>query len=240
MACRFARFRAHNVKEPTYRVNCNEYSMNKEDRKILVSRLRGLYVILDAQFLQNKDIVGVAASVLSGGAKILQVRDKLSDKGDILESTKRIRDICEDYGSLLIVNDHVDLAVASNAHGVHLGQHDLPIEEARNILLPWQLIGTSNATVDEASESMSRGADYIAVGAIFPTTTKGNTRPAGLNTLTRVKELAFVPVVAIGGINESNVAQVIDAGADAVCVISAVIGAADPESAAGRMASYIS
>ena len=223
--------------------------MDTKDRNILTSRLRGLYVILDPQFLQGKDMVDTAISVLTGGAKILQIRDKLGDKGDILESAKRIRDICENYDSLLIINDHVDLAVASNAHGVHLGQHDLPIEEARNILLPWQLIGTSNATVNEAAGSISRGADYIAVGAIFPTTTKGNTRPAGLDTLTRVKELASVddgfisssvPVVAIGGINESNVSQVIDAGADAVCVISAVIGAPDAGLAAGRIVSYIS
>jgi thiamine-phosphate diphosphorylase len=153
---------------------------------------------------------------------------------------RRIRGLCDDYGALLIINDHADLAVACNAHGLHLGQHDLPIEDARAILHPHQIIGKSNALLEEALESERQGADYVAVGAIFPTGTKERTRPAGLETLERVKAQLSVAIVAIGGIGRDNVRQVTLAGADAVCVISAVVGEPDPEEAARRLVDAIS
>ena len=184
--------------------------MSYKDAGDLVSKIKGLYVILDDQFLKGRNMVDLAYSILSGGASVIQIRDKKNDKGDILDNSIRIRDICESHGALLIINDHVDLAVASGAHGVHLGQHDLPIDISRQILLPNQLIGTSNALLNEASESIRTGADYIAVGAIFPTKTKNNTRPAGLNTLSNICRISSVPVVAIGGIDKSNAREVID------------------------------
>ena len=143
-------------------------------------------------------------------------------------------------GALFIINDHADLAVACNAHGLHLGQHDLPIKEARAVLHPHQIIGSSNALLEEALESEREGADYAAVGAIFPTSSKERTRPAGLSTLRRVKERVSVPVVAIGGIHKDNVAQVVEAGADAVCVITAVVGTPDPEEAVRHLISVMS
>ena len=118
--------------------------------------------------------------------------------------------------------------------------NDLPIEEARAILRPHQIIGRSNALLEEALESERQGADYLAVGAIFPTDTKEKTRPAGLETLEQVKARVSVPVVAIGGINKDNVIQVMQAGADASCVISAVIGDPDPEEAARRLVESMS
>ncbi len=214
--------------------------MSYKDAGDLVSKIKGLYVILDDQFLKGRNMVDLAYSILSGGASVIQIRDKKNDKGDILDNSIRIRDICESHGALLIINDHVDLAVASGAHGVHLGQHDLPIDISRQILLPNQLIGTSNALLNEASESIRTGADYIAVGAIFPTKTKNNTRPAGLNTLSNICRISSVPVVAIGGIDKSNAREVIEAGADSVCVVSAVLGSHDPESAARDIVTVIS
>ena len=148
---------------------------------------------------------------------------------------RRIRDLCDRHDAVFIVNDHADLAFACDAHGLHLGQHDLPVAEARAILKPYQIVGTSNALVEEAAVSQSQGVDYLAVGAMFPTDTKDRTRPAGLSTLSAVKATASVPVVAIGGINLGNVSQVVQAGADAVCVISAVVGAPDPEAAARQL-----
>ena len=153
----------------------------------------------------------------------------------MLPVARRIRDLCEQHGALFIINDHADLAVACDAHGLHLGQYDLPIKEARAILSPHQIIGKSNALLNEALDSEEQGADYLAVGAIFPTNTKEKTRPAGLQTLEQVKPRASVPIVAIGGINKDNVSQVMRAGADAVCVISAVIGDPNPEEAARRL-----
>lgn len=199
------------------------------------AKIEGLYVIIDAQFAGDHDLVELTESVLHGGARVIQLRDKVHDKGDVLPLARRLRDLCEDHGALFIINDHVDLAVACNAHGVHLGRHDLPVEEARAILHPHQLIGTSNALLTEALESQRQGADYVAVGAVFPTRTKEQTRPAGLETLAQVKANVSLPVVAIGGIEHRNVGDVMRAGADAACVISAVIGTPDPEQAARLM-----
>ena len=200
-------------------------------RKTNAARIKGLYVIIDVQAARGRDVVSLARSILRGGTQVIQLRDKVHDKGEVLPIARAIRALCDDHGALFIVNDHADLAVACNAHGLHLGQHDLPIEEARAVLLPHQIIGSSNALLEEALDSEKRGADYAAVGAIFPTSSKERTRPAGLETLRRVKERVSIPVVAIGGIDRDNAVQVVEAGADALCVISAVVGAPDPEQA---------
>lgn len=197
-------------------------------------QIQGLYVILDPG-VARKDPLKVAEAALKGGASAIQWRDKKSDKGDQISLCYRLKDLCQQYEALFIVNDHADLAVVTGAHGLHLGQHDLPIEAARPMLPPDMIVGRSNATVKEASASEFSGADYVAVGAIFPTSTKGNTRAAGLDTLRMVAATSSVPVVAISGINEDNVRNVILAGADAVAVISAVVSADDPEEAARRL-----
>ena len=209
--------------------------MDRSARDEAARRVSGLYVIVDAQVARDRDLVDLTEAVLRGGARVIQLRDKLHDKGDVLPVARRIRDLCDRHDAVFIMNDHADLAVACDAHGLHLGQHDLPVAEARAILRPYQIIGTSNALVEEAAESESLGVDYLAVGAMFPTDSKERTRPAGLSTLSAVKTTASVPLVAIGGINLANVAQVIRAGADAACVISAVVGAPDPEAAARQL-----
>ena len=209
--------------------------MDRSARDEAARRVSGLYVIVDAQVARDRDLVDLTEAVLRGGARVIQLRDKLHDKGDVLPVARRIRDLCDRHDAVFIMNDHADLAVACDAHGLHLGQHDLPVAEARAILRPYQIIGTSNALVEEAVESENQDVDYLAVGAMFPTDTKERTRPAGLSTLSAVKATASVPLVAIGGINLANVAQVIRAGADAACVISAVVGAPDPEAAARQL-----
>ena len=213
--------------------------MERAARDEAARGVRGLYVIVDAQAAGGRDLVEVTQAALRGGARVIQLRDKLHDKGDVLPVARRIRDLCDRHNAVFIVNDHADLAVACDAHGLHLGQHDLPVAEARAILKPYQIIGTSNALVEEAAESERQGADYLAVGAIFPTDTKERTRPAGLGTLSAVKARAAAPVVAIGGINLDNISDVARAGADAACVISAVVGAPDPEAAARRLAAAL-
>ena len=204
-------------------------------RRETARKVGGLYVIVDAQVAQGRDLVDLSRSALQGGAQVIQLRDKLHDKGDVLPVARAIRELCDRHNAILIINDHADLAVACNAHGLHLGRHDLPVGEARAILHPHQIIGTSSALLEEALESEEQGADYLAVGAIFPTDTKEKTRPAGLETLERVRRRTSLPLVAIGGIKADNVLQVMQAGADAACVISAVIGDPDPQEAAKRM-----
>lgn len=200
--------------------------------------LRGLYVIVDPALTNGRDVAAVAEQALDGGATSLQLRVKDTDKGDWLPLARRIAALCDARGALLFINDHPDMAVASGAHGVHLGQHDMPLAAVRGVLRPWQLAGTSNALVDEAQASLDGGADYIAVGRMFPTGSKSNTRPAGPETLAKVRALVPAdgpPVLAIGGITPENVGEVAKAGADGICVIAAVTSAPDPRAAAERL-----
>ena len=138
-----------------------------------------------------------------------------------------------------IVNDHLDIALACEADGLHLGQKDMPVPQARRILPIDKIIGCSTSTLDEALRAEEEGADYIAVGSIYPTTSKEGTRVAGLQTLHQVREAVSLPIVAIGGINEGNVAEVIGAGADSVAVISAIADADDIEDEARQLATKI-
>lgn len=183
----------------------------------------------------------VAEATIRGGARLLQLRDKTSERGHVLPTAVRLRELCHEHGALFFVNDDIALGFACDADGVHLGQSDLPVDVARRILAPGKLIGRSNNTDVEVEESVSMGVDYVAVGAVFPTSTvgKGARQAIGLDGIRRARELTALPLVAIGGINESNVAGVIRAGADCVSVISAVTMADDPEAAARRLVEAI-
>ena len=201
-------------------------------RRSVAQKVAGLYVIIDPASINGQDPCNVAEAALRGGATSIQLRDKIHDKGDQLAIARRFKELCESYNALFIVNDHADLAVASASHGLHLGQRDLPANEARLILRSDQIIGISNALLEEAKQS-SQIADYIAVGAIYPSFSKKRTRPAGLTTLRKVREhVSTIPIVAIGGITLNNVDEVLKAGADGVCVIGAVCQADNPERAA--------
>ena len=165
---------------------------------------------------------------------MLQWRDKRRDKGEQLADARAIRALCRERSVTFIVNDHADVAVAVDADGVHLGQKDLPIEAVRPIVGE-RVIGVSTNNADEARAAEAAGADYIAVGSIFATRSKEVTRPASLDRLREVKAAVRVPVVAIGGIDASNIASVVDAGADAAAVISAVCGAGDVRASAAEL-----
>ena len=206
-------------------------------RADIAARVRGLYVIVDPESTQGRDVVEIAAAALRGGASVLQLRDKTRDKGDTLAAARELKALCDEHDALLIINDDADIAAACGAHGLHVGQTDLPIADARRILAPTQLIGRSNNGVEEALDSQRQGADYIAVGAVFPTTTMGKSgrTSVGADMISRVKATAAQPIVAIGGINAGNIAAVARAGADCVCVVSAVTHAPDPEAAAAEL-----
>ncbi|MBM3939593.1 MAG: thiamine phosphate synthase [SAR202 cluster bacterium] len=207
-------------------------------RKRAAERFRGLYVIVDPDLTNGRDPRWVAEEALRGGATAIQFRNKSKDKGDVLPLARDLVGLCEAHEATLVINDHADLAIASDAHGMHAGQHDLPLAVAQRILKPWQIAGTSNALLGEAEASLAAGADYIAVGRMFDTTSKNNTRPAGPETLRQVRALVpdgDTPIVGIGGITLANVARVAEAGADGICVISAVTQADDPRKAAAEL-----
>ncbi|MFH1485512.1 MAG: thiamine phosphate synthase [Chloroflexota bacterium] len=208
-------------------------------RRDKANLVRGLYVIIDSTFCGGRGELEVAKAAIAGGAAVLQLRDKQRSKGESLPIAKGLKDLCSEHNVLFIINDHPDLALAAGADGVHLGQKDLPVEVARRILPMDALVGCSSATAEEAIQAHADGADYVAVGSIFPTSSKADTRPAGLETLRKVRDAVALPLVAIGGICLDNVGEVMAAGADAVAVISAVVCAEDVEGAAQELSAMM-
>ena len=211
-------------------------------RADLASRVRGLYVIVDPEATRGRPVLEIAEAVLEGGASLVQLRDKAGELGSVLPTARAIRALCESRGALFIVNDDPALALASGAHGLHVGQGDMPIGEARRITGPGTIVGRSNNSIEEVEASRDAGADYLAVGAVFPTSTmgKGQRPVVGTELIARTREAADRPIVAIGGINRHNAAQVVRAGAHCLCVVGAVTLADDPKNAAENMVEAIS
>ena len=211
----------------------SERRIAEEVRAQSVAKIRGLYVIIDPEATKGLPVLEVAEATLKGGTRVLQLRDKTNDKAEVLSVIRQLKSLCDSYDALLVVNDDADVAVVGGAHGLHVGQTDLRVAEARRILDPAQLVGRSNNGVEQAMDSRAQGADYLAVGAIYATATMGKTTrsPVGTEMVSKIKELVSQPVVAIGGINLDNIGQVVRAGADCVCVVSAVTFADDPEAA---------
>ena len=208
-----------------------------EMRADTAARIRGLYVIVDPEATNGRPVLEIADATLRGGAKVIQLRDKTRDKGDVLSIARQLKSLCDERDAVFVMNDDAAVALSSGADGLHVGQTDLPVPDARRILDPRQLIGRSNNTVEEAVDSQAQGADYLAVGAVYSTQTMGKTgrTSIGTETITKVKDLVSQPVVAIGGINAGNIGDVMRAGADCVCVVSAVTFAEDPERATAEL-----
>ncbi len=171
--------------------------------------------------------VALAKTLLDAGVRIMQLRLKNATARDFLSAARAIASLCEAHEAMLIVNDRVDVAKLAGAAGVHLGQEDLPLREARQILGPDKLIGISTHTVEQALAAARGGADYIGFGAIYRGGLKNVQNPRGLELLRQVRTAVDLPIVAIGGITESTVGEVLAAGADAVAIISDVVFAAD-------------
>ncbi len=199
-------------------------------------RLRGLYVIIDPAVAAGRDEMDIAREALAGSARLLQLRDKTREKGRRLPVAEALRDVCREGDALFIVNDHVDLALAVEADGVHVGQKDLPVSDVRRLVPQEMIVGCSTNNPEEARRAEADGADYVSVGRLFPTGSKEDTRPATPETLRAVKAAVSLPVCAIGGINEANIDEVVAAGADMAAVIEAVIAAPNVREAARRLA----
>jgi len=205
-------------------------------RQDKVKGVSGLYVIIDTQALKGRSHIEVASQAIHGGAKVVQLRDKLLSKKELLPIAQQLRNLCTEHNVLFIINDYFDLALASDADGLHLGQNDLPIKVARKLLPISKILGCSTTTVDQAITAESEGADYIAAGSIYPTSSKETAKVIGLERLFQIRQAISLPLVAIGGITKDNTAEVLAAGADSVAVISAILQAGSPEEAAQQIA----
>ena len=209
-------------------------------RQDKTKRLSGLYVILDRQALAGRDEMTVASQIIAAGASAIQLRDKQGSRRKLLPIARKIKELCADTGILFIVNDYLDLALVVDADGLHLGQGDLPLPIIRRELPIDKIVGCSVNTVAQAVEAQEEGADYIAVGSVFPTATKEGATIVGIDRLKEVKQAVSCPVVAIGGINQDNIGKVIAAGADTVAVISAALATEDIKGAVERLIAQMS
>ena len=190
-------------------------------------RLSPLYAILDPEQTKGRSAAIMLQELLVGGTRILQLRAKALSARDFLQLARETRTLTQAHGCCLIINDRVDIALASDADGVHLGQDDLPLHAVRK-LMSGKIIGISTHDIEQAKEAERAGADYIGFGPMFGTTTKDTGYTArGLDTLRQVRAAVRIPIVAIGGITESNVKDVWEAGADSAAIISDILGAED-------------
>jgi thiamine-phosphate pyrophosphorylase len=195
-----------------------------------------LYVITDRIIGRGRPLDDLVAAAVRGGATAIQLRDKAWPARLLLEAGRRLMEITRPAGVPLIVNDRVDVGLALDADGVHVGQEDIPVADARRILGPGKIVGASAATVEEARQAEADGADYVGVGSLFPTASKPDAGESiGPAALRPIKAAVAIPVVAIGGITHDNAADAIRAGADGIAVISAVMAAEDVAGAARRL-----
>ena len=202
--------------------------------------MRGIYLVTDHSLCTNRPLEDVVLQSVQGGVAYVQLREKDISTRLFVEEAKAIKKILELYSVPLIINDRVDVALACGAEGVHIGQEDMSYALARKLMGPKAIIGLSVEDWKDVEESESLDVDYIGVSPVFPTQTKTDTKGAwGLEGLVRIKAFSRHPLVAIGGINESNAADVIAAGADCIAVVSAICAAPDPAVAARNLKSII-
>jgi thiamine-phosphate pyrophosphorylase len=208
-------------------------------RQEKIQKLAGLYVVIDTEWLKGRSHTNVAEQAIRGGAKVIQLRCKERSSREFLSIARDLKIICSDKDILFVVNDSLEVALASDADGLHVGQDDLPIVAARKLIPIDMILGCSVSTVEEAGTALADGADYLGVGVIFSTATKESARAVGIARIKEIKKSVNLPIVAIGGINKDNLKEVMKAGADAAAVISAVMGAEDIEKATRQLVNII-
>lgn len=188
-----------------------------------------LYLVTDEKACKGKDFYESVEASIRGGAKIVQLREKNMDTRDFFKRALKLKEICHKHGVDFVINDRLDIAIAVDADGVHLGQSDMPIQKAKEILGHKKIIGISAKNMEEALEAQKYGADYIGVGAIFATDTKKDSGLIDLETLKDMTNQINIPVLAIGGIGLGKLGYLKDTGIDGICVISDILGSDDPE-----------
>lgn len=191
-----------------------------------------LYFITDSTGLSEEEFLRRTEEALQGGVTLLQLREKNRTTREYLSLAEKVHELTRRYGVPLLIDDRLDVAMAMDAEGVHLGQSDLPIHIARRILGPDKIVGATAKTVPQATEAYEQGADYLGVGAIYPTTTKVKTVLTSTDTLRDICKAVPIPVNAIGGLNKTNIDVLCGIPIAGICVVSAIMKADDPRPAA--------
>lgn len=196
-----------------------------------------LYVCTDRDIMTTDTLEEAVELAIKGGATIIQLREKDCTSREFYELALSIKDITDAYEVPLIINDRLDIALAVHADGVHLGQSDIPVQVARNVMGPNCIVGATANTLEKAKEGWQSGADYLGVGDVFGSATKNDTKPVELKELKKICDTVKIPVVAIGGISKKNIHLLKDTGVAGVAVISAVLGQTDITAAAEELIS---
>lgn len=198
-----------------------------------------LYLVTDQKLLNGKHLLKSIEDAIAGGVTIVQLREKELCTRDFFDLAVQVKAVTDKYQVPLIINDRLDIALAVNAAGLHIGQDDLPVTIVRKIMGPAKFLGTSVANVEEAITAQFEGADYLGVGAIFPTGTKLDAQLVTLETLQQIKNQVTIPVVAIGGINQNNAKIVMNEKIDGIAVVSAILAEQDCMKAAQNLHNLI-
>ena len=198
-----------------------------------------LYLCTDRDVLVDTDIYTGVEEAIKGGVTVVQIREKSLGTLEFYNIAIKIKSITDKYKVPLIINDRIDIAQAIDAAGVHLGQSDMPADIARSIIGNNKILGVSATNLEEAQKAERQGADYVGVGAMFPTTTKDDARAVSVQCLKEIKESISIPVVAIGGINEENVTLLKPANIDGIAVVSDILGKKSIKAAAEKLGNLI-
>ena len=198
-----------------------------------------LYLVTDRRWLGRRSLEEDVEEALLGGVTLIQIREKEISSRAYLDLARKVKAVTDRYGVPLIVNDRIDIAMAVDAGGVHVGPDDLPVSFARRLLEPDKIVGASASSLEEALAFQAQGADYLGVGAVFPTATKKITEKVDLETLARIKAAVRIPVAAIGGIDAGNAPAVMKTGVDGVAVVSAILNRPDIREATRNLLSKL-
>ncbi|MCM1121356.1 MAG: thiamine phosphate synthase [Eubacterium sp.] len=194
-----------------------------------------VYLVTDRTVMSTATLEEAVEQAVLGGCTMVQLREKEISSADFYDSAKEIKQITDRYDIPLIVNNRVDIALAVGAAGVHVGQSDLPACAARKIIGEKRLLGVSVTSVGEAVRALNDGADYLGVGAMFPTKTKKDAEKVSIHELCAIRRAVDIPIVVIGGINQTNAARFRDLGVDGLAVVSAIIAQPDIRRAASEL-----
>ena len=197
-----------------------------------------LYLVTDRNILKNRDLKDEVENAIKGGVTLVQLREKECGGKDFLKYAIEVKEITDKYNIPLIINDRVDIALAIDAAGVHVGQNDIPAKVVRELIGKNKILGISASNLEEAKKAVEDGADYLGVGAIYSTSTKKDAKNVKLNMLKEIRDNIKIPIVAIGGIDKNNAKEVIECNIDGIAVVSAILSENNIELAAKNLKSF--